>query len=213
MDAARLGLDVYSWTEQQIVGALRKGLNELEPEPSEEDGGVVPAADAATAQGDSLNAKMSQLLDRALDQNTTGSQTELYHHLLDQLVADEARIVGALSDGSVSPLVNVYDRSRKAVLENASLIGRTANVALMTMTPQYVGHLLALRLVVISPEDPALKTEYEVLMAETMVLNAIKAATKGPLPAKVDKFTLRLSELGRSLWAAASAHDSRDEWQ
>ena len=32
VDAARLGLDVYSWTEQQIVGALRKGLNELEPE-------------------------------------------------------------------------------------------------------------------------------------------------------------------------------------
>ena len=217
MDAARLGLDVYSWTEQQIVGALRKGLNELEPEVEDVD--VVSRADAPVAKAkpadadDTLNSKMSQLLNRALDQNTAGSQSELYHHLLDQLVADEARIVGALSDGSVSPLVNVFDRTRKAVLENAALVGRTANVALPQMTPQYVGHLLALRLVEIGPEDSALKTEYEVLMAETIVLNAIKAASKGPLPAKVEKLTLTLSPLGRSLWAAATAQDDQDGWR
>ncbi|KAB7758854.1 hypothetical protein MMUC44124_10470 [Mycolicibacterium mucogenicum DSM 44124] len=210
VDAARLGLDVYSWTEQQIVGALRKGLNELEPEDSDDD--VVSAPTEAPAE-ESLNSKMSQLLNRALDQNTAGSQTELYHHLLDQLVADEARIVGALSDGSVSPLVNVYDRTRKPVLENAALVGRTANVALPQMTPQYVGHLLALRLVEIGPEDSALKTEYEVLMAETIVLNAIKAASKGPLPAKVEKLTLTLSPLGRSLWAAATAEDDQNGWR
>jgi len=220
VDAARLGLDVYSWTEQQIVGALRKGLNELEPEDNDDD--IVSAADASApksssakpgASDESLNSKMSDLLNRALDQNTAGSQTELYHHLLDQLVADEARIVGALSDGSVSPLVNVFDRTRKAVLENAALVGRTANVALPQMTPQYVGHLLALRLVEIGPEDSALKTEYEVLMAETIVLNAIKAASKGPLPAKVEKLTLTLSPLGRSLWAAATAEDDQDGWR
>lgn len=212
VDAARLGLDVYSWTEQQIVGALRKGLNELEPEEGDDD--VISAGDTSKPadSDDSLNSKMSQLLNRALDQNTAGSQTELYHHLLDQLVADEARIVGALSDGSVSPLVNVFDRTRKAVLENAALVGRTANVALPQMTPQYVGHLLALRLVEIGPEDSALKTEYEVLMAETIVLNAIKAASKGPLPAKVEKLTLTLSPLGRSLWAAATAEDNQDGW-
>ncbi|MCX8560209.1 Abi-alpha family protein [Mycolicibacterium mucogenicum] len=220
VDAARLGLDVYSWTEQQIVGALRKGLNELEPEDTDDD--IVSAADtsaprsssANSAAGEeSLNSKMSQLLNRALDQNTAGSQTELYHHLLDQLVADEARIVGALSDGSVSPLVNVYDRTRKPVLENAALVGRTANVALPQMTPQYIGHLLALRLVEIGPEDSALKTDYEVLMAETIVLNAIKAASKGPLPAKVEKLTLTLSPLGRSLWAAATAEDDQNGWR
>ena len=220
VDAARLGLDVYSWTEQQIVGALRKGLNELEPEDNDDD--IVSAADASVpksssakpgASDESLNSKMSDLLNRALDQNTAGSQTELYHHLLDQLVADEARIVGALSDGSASPMVNVFDRTRKAVLENAALVGRTANVALPQMTPQYVGHLLALRLVEIGPEDSALKTEYEVLMAETIVLNAIKSASKGPLPAKVEKLTLTLSPLGRSLWAAATAEDDQDGWR
>ncbi|MDH6243236.1 Abi-alpha family protein [Mycobacterium sp. OTB74] len=222
VDAARLGLDVYSWTEQQVVGALRKGLSELDPEPADID--VEPAPADSEPQRDSqagsqpstragsLNTKMNQLLDRALDQNTAGGQAELYHHLLDQLVADEARIVGALSDGSVSPLVNVSDRTRKVMLENASLIGRTANVALPQMTPQYVSHLLALGLVEIGPEDPALKMDYEVLMAEMIVLAAVKAATKGPLPAKVEKLTLMLSALGRSLWAAA-AQDARDDWQ
>ena len=33
MDAARLGLDVYSWTEQQIVGALRDMVGLHRPFP------------------------------------------------------------------------------------------------------------------------------------------------------------------------------------
>ena len=52
------------------------------------------------------------------------------------------------------------------------------------------------------PEDPDMKDDYEVLMAETAVLDAIKNASRGPLSAKVDKFTLTLSGLGQSLWEA-----------
>jgi hypothetical protein len=90
----------------------------------------------------------------------------------------------------------------RAVLENASLIGRSANVALPAMVPSYVSHLLALGLVEVGPEDPDLKDDYEVLMAETSVLQAIKSASRGPLAAKVDKLTLTLSGLGQALWAA-----------
>ena len=151
---------------------------------------------------DSLSGKMSRLLDRALDQNTRGSQVELYHHLLDQLVADEARILGALSDGSASPMVNVYSWlgprvPGRATLENASLIGRTANVALPQMVPQYVGHLLSLGLVEKGPEDPALATEYEVLMAETTVLAAIKSASRGPTRRRSRSSTLSCPALAR----------------
>ena len=39
-------------------------------------------------------------------------------------------------------------------------------------------------------------------MAESMVLAAIKRASRGPISAKVDKFVLRLSGLGTSLWEA-----------
>ncbi len=76
------------------------------------------------------------------------------------------------------------------------------------MVPQYVSHLLSLGLVEAGPEDPpALATEYEVLMAETAVLAAIKSASRGPLTAKIDKSTLTLSPLGASLWAAATGGD------
>lgn len=160
-----------------------------------------------TPDSDTLSSKMRDLLERALDNSTSSSQMELFHHILDQLVADEARIIGALSDGSTSPLVNVHDWTRRrvqgrAVLENASLIGRTANVALPDMVPSYVSHLLSLGLVELGPEDEDLKDDYEVLMAESAVLQAIKTASRGPLAAKVDKYTLSLSGLGQALWKA-----------
>ena len=183
--AARVGLDVYSWAEEQVVDAIRHGLDSLDPAEALED---AAPEEAPAPDPDSLTGKLGRLLDRALDQNTRGSQVELYHHLLDQLVADEARILGALSDGSSSPMVNVYTWLSprvpgRAALEHASLIGRTANVALPQMVPQYVSHLLSLGLVEAGPEDPALATEYEVLMAETAVLAAIKSASRGPLAA------------------------------
>jgi hypothetical protein len=210
--AARAGLEVYSWAERQVVGALRQGFDAIDPPKSAAES--EPDSETTVPDPNSLTVKMTRLLDRALDQNTRGSQLELYHHLLDQLVADEARILGALSDGSTSPLVNVYSwlsqrAPGRAVLENAALIGRTANVALPSMVPQYVSHLLSLGLVQTGPEDPALDTEYEVLMAESTVLAAIKNASRGPLSAKVEKFTLSLSVLGTSLWEATTADDPR----
>jgi hypothetical protein len=202
---------VALWTGEQLLRLLRSQVDALAPsQPAE-----LPAAAPAQKQtATSLNAKMQTLLDRALDQSTRSSRTELFHHILDQLVADEARIIGALSDGSASPLVHVHAWVRprvsgRAVLENASLIGRTANVALPNMVPMYIGHLLSLGLVEAGPEDPGMKTDYEVLMAEGIVLQAIKDGSLGPLGAKVEKYTLRLSTLGQSLWAATMQEDSR----
>jgi hypothetical protein len=210
--AARIGLDVYSWAEEQVVGAIKHGLDSLDPADALEEAAPDHDPEPTKPNPDSLNGKMTRLLDRALDQNTRGSQAELYHHLLDQLVADEARILGALSDGSSSPMVNVYSWLSprvpgRAVLENASLIGRTANVALPQMVPQYVSHLLSLGLVEARPEDPDLATDYEVLLAESAVLAAIKSASRGPLAAKIEKSTLSLSSLGAALWAATTQDD------
>jgi Abortive infection alpha len=192
-------------TEQQILTMLQ--ILNGEPPPAREL--------AATPEAPrSLGSKMRTLLDRALDQSTSGSQVELFHHILDQLVADEARIIGALSDGSSSPAVNVFDWTRRrtqgrAVLENASLIGRNANVALPEMVPTYVSHLLSLGLVEMGPEDTDLKDDYEILMAETSVLRAIADASRGPLAARVDKRTLILSPLGHALWKATTQPERR----
>jgi len=189
-------------TQEQLIALLGD-----QPEESE-----APAATPESTVNEALGSKMRGLLDRALDNSTTSSQMELFHHILDQLVADEARIISALSDGSSSPLVSVHDWTRRrvqgrAVLENASLIGRTANVALPDMVPSYVSHLLSLGLVEVGPEDPDLKDDYEVLMAESAVLQAIKTASRGPLAAKVDTLTLTLSGLGQALWAATMQQD------
>jgi hypothetical protein len=192
-------------TQEQLIGLLGE-------KPDEPEAPARPQPTAQEPDPEALSSKMRGLLDRALDNSTSSSQMELFHHILDQLVADEARIISALSDGSTSPLVSVHDWTRRrmqgrAVLENASLIGRTANVALPQMVPSYVSHLLSLGLVEVGPEDPDLKDEYEVLMAEASVLSAVKTASRGPLAAKVDKFTLTLSSLGHALWAATMQQD------
>ncbi len=208
VDAAKTSMKLAAWGEEQLATLVKNRLEAIDaatPRPM-----TIATPEEPTAE--SLNTKMDRLLDRALDQSTAGSQVELYHRLLDQLVADEARIIGALSEGDASPLVNVHSwtRSRtpgQAVLEHACLIGRTANVALPGMVPQYVGHLLSLGLVETGPEDPAQKAEYEVLLAEPMVLQAIKSGSRGPLVARVEKLTLSLSSLGRVLWESAVLRD------
>ncbi|MFC6127256.1 DUF4393 domain-containing protein [Mycolicibacterium llatzerense] len=155
----------------------------------------------------SLHDKMNGLLDRAVEQTAHDSRIELYGRIIEQLVADEARIVGALSDGSSSPLVNVYAAApmrgaRRVVLEHASLIGRTAGVALPGLAATYVAHLLALGLVEVGGEDPAMTTEYEILMNERTVLRAMNIASTGPSSARVERRSLKLSPLGRDLWDA-----------
>ncbi|MDH6243718.1 Abi-alpha family protein [Mycobacterium sp. OTB74] len=203
LGAAKLGIKLAAWGGEQLAILGKSQIETIDVAPRQL---VIPAPEKPAEQ--SLNSKLGKLLDRALDQSTTDSRAELYHRLLDQLVADEARIISALSDGATSTLVNVYRRNRSGtsgqpVLENACLVGRTANVALPAMVPQYINHLLALGLVETGPEDPALKEDYEVLTAETMVLRAVKRASRGPLPARVELRTLCLSELGRGLWTAA----------
>jgi hypothetical protein len=156
-----------------------------------------------------LHDKLTRLLDRALEQSTTSSKQELYHRILDRLVPDEARILGALSDGSASPLVSVYARSLSGLpgeplLENACLVGRMANVSLPHLTPLYVSHLVSEGVVEVGPEDPSLKDDYMILVADKAVLKAVKAGSRGPIAPPIERRTLRMSALGKDLWSAAS---------
>ena len=205
----RRSIEFAGWSERQIFGLIRSGMHVSTTAVA-----ALPPADAEIEKSTddnsaSLDAKMHGLLDRAIGQNTASSRQELYHKVLDQIVPDEARIISALSDGSTSPLLNVYGRTLaglvgEVVLENMSLIGKTANLALPHLTPIYVSHLLSLGLVESGPEDSTMKDEYEILAADTAVLQAIKNAGRGPIPARIEKYTLRLSGLGLELWAAAS---------
>jgi hypothetical protein len=146
---------------------------------------------------------MQSLLSRSLQANTAGSRQEYYRTVLRQLLPDEARIIAALADGPPSPLVNILKRAGgEVVLENASLIGRTAAVTLPSMTAKYVTHLLELGLVEIGPEDEENKQGYELVLSERDVRSALKEGELSKLPARVQRRTLRLSAHGRDLWNA-----------
>jgi hypothetical protein len=203
------GRQVVGWTERQLLGALRSRLDiAAPPRPPRE-----LAAGTESRGGTPLRGKMDRLLDRALEQNSQAGRQELFHKIIDQLVPDEARIVGALSDGSASPMMHVYARTisgigGEPILENASLVGKMANVSLPHMTPVYVSHLLSLGLVETGPEDPQLKNDYQILGADGAVLRALKAGKRGPMEARAEKHTIRLSAFGRDLWAAATSGES-----
>lgn len=195
---------VAAWYERQLLGMLQTRLDSAVQASS-------PLALSAgpTQWAEGVDRRLGRLLDRALEQTTKAGRQELFHKILDQIVPDEARIIGALSDGSCSPLLHVHMRTRagmlgEAVLENMCLIGRSANLALPHLTPRYVSHLMTLGLVETGPEDPSLKTEYEILGADPGVLRAMRQAARGPLPARIEKQTLRLSALGLELWDAAT---------
>lgn len=200
---------------RSIGGAFVAGLTGSETAagaPAPRPATVVPRpapAQAAERRDPALGAKMDRLLSRALEQSTASGTEELFHRVLDQLVPDEARIISALSDGSASPMVSVHALTRAGLLgepliEHAALVGRTANVALPRLTPTYVGHLLSLGLLEPGPEDDGLKDEYQILMADNDVLRAIRKGSRGPVPARVERRTVRLSPLGLALWAAVT---------
>jgi hypothetical protein len=83
-----------------------------------------------------------------------------------------------------------------------------ANVSLPHLTPVYVSDLLAQGLVEVGPEDPALKDDYMILVADTAVLKAVKAGSRGPIAPPIERRTLQMSALGRDLWSEASGSTS-----
>jgi hypothetical protein len=148
---------------------------------------------------------MSALLSRSLQSDTASSRADYHLALLRQLVPDEARILAALAAGPPAPLVTIYRRgSSDVVLENASLVGRTAAVTVPSLTPRYVTNLHRLGLVEFGPEDENGKQGYELVLAERDSRAALKAGELGKLPARVERRTVRLSAHGRELWAATS---------
>lgn len=189
-----------SWYERQVMTVLRARMDALPPADPDVHG---PPAESERPLPD----RMRELLDRALEQDRRSGEGDLHSALLGQLVPDEARILAALSGGDAAPLVHVYAWSRagllgEPVLEDATLVGRTAGLALPDRAPVYVRHLRALGLVEVGPEAPELKTEYEILLAQDDVRAAVKQASVGPVAPRVSRHALRLSSLGHELWRA-----------
>ena len=183
--------------ERRAVRAIRAHLLDLDPPP---------APDVADEPADeSPTELLRSLLDRSMYTSPDDSRTTLYLDLLGALVPDEARILAALSDGSSYPVIHITEPGAAAapVLSNASTVGRASGVSLPRYTPLYLTRLLQLGLVEIGPEGTGMYDEYEMLLTDTAVNNALAQARRRVRSARVIRRTVRLTELGQELWEAA----------
>ncbi len=197
----RTNISVAESVADRSVRGLRSAASLVPSGKSQQESPQEHREDLRTA----LGARVSDLLVRALHDNPDSARLELFHRVVDQLTPDEARIVGALADGQVVPLVHVYGWTRAGILgaptlRNASLIGKLANVNLPELTPFYITRLRALGLVDVGPEVPDQKDDYQILMADPGVMKAVKKASRTPLTARTERHSLQLSDLGLELW-------------
>ncbi|CRK61222.1 hypothetical protein [Alloactinosynnema sp. L-07] len=154
-----------------------------------------------------MRLAMAELLERSVTDSKDAARDHYFESILRQLLPDEARIVSALSDGTVFPLVHLAARTsvaggQRLVLENASTVGKAAGVIQPGLTPVYVGRILRFGLAEVGEEDTSLGVAYEMAMTDDRVRDAetrIKAGGRfGP---RVIRLTLRISELGAQFWA------------
>lgn len=196
--------------EARLLAALRRRMDELASGAGE--GGPPRAAQAAQEAAASEcdpGVRLARLLDRSLEQREEAAERELLQRCVDQLCCDEARIIAALSDRQSAVACQVGAAFRVGltavpVLRYASRVGVEAGVMLRAQVPTYIAHLIALGLIETAPEDREQGDAYAMLMSDEIVCEAIRHIRQDlKLQARVRRFSLRLSALGRRLWARA----------
>jgi hypothetical protein len=209
------GLPGIGLLERQVERAERALLSELKriedaPEGHRREAGAAGAAETVVATPAQM---LDALLTRSMHQTPSQSLGSLVERRLSELVPDEARILAALADGSTYPLVHVHTggvgAGSRRVLANASSVGRAAGVALPQRVPVYVNHLRQLGLVETGPEDTARGDEYDILLTEPVVRAALQEA-RGRMAPRIVRRTVRISDLGRELWAACRPEGGGD---
>jgi hypothetical protein len=201
--------------ERFLLRQLKRHLDAVDPPrlspPPPASAPAAPAngrtATGVLAEPSAVNERMRALLSRSVHDTPAESRQTLHEVLVGELVPDEARILSALSDGTVYAMVHIAESGlvgkQTRVLENASIVGRAAGVALPDRVHLYVSHLRRLGLVESGPEDPSLRDEYDILLTDPKLRATIAAIGKGPLGARILRRTVRISDLGRELWDAA----------
>lgn len=150
---------------------------------------------------------LRELLRRSEQQSRDQAEREYFLMVLDRLLPDQARILAALSDGSVYPLLQVQAGSllgfgMHSVLECVSSVGKNAGVLCPELTPCYVQGLQALGLVEINSVETDELTKYELLETETVVRATMDLLKKSGKRSRIVRQTLRISPMGTRLWAA-----------
>ncbi|WP_293375048.1 Abi-alpha family protein [Nevskia sp.] len=198
--------------EKRILGELKSRLDRLEG--SGEQTVQVVAFSMETQSGHAPTRDLREpaemlreLLAISSEQSKEQAELAYYSSLLRNLLPDEARILSAVSDGGVYPLINLVALSKlgiqsHVVLENTCSVGRAAGVQLPEMTRGYIQRLMAAGLVETGPEDYALTTKYEILETDDVLRKLIAQMKVSGQRNQLKRRVLKISELGRNLWEA-----------
>lgn len=162
------------------------------------------------ASADDCRHQLAQLLASADNRSLDEACCQQYGAVLAQLCPDQAKMLAVLAPaGRRVPLVHVGAATlpggaiRHMVLENATALGREAGVTLREHVPRLVGHLRALGLLALGPEDSDAKAAYEMLGADTNVRAAlVQVKNELNLWPRVQRHTVALSPFGQELWQA-----------
>ena len=206
-----------SYAQEQLEKIERRVLSELKQRLDKVERSATVSVLAFSVETDSSQSKkrgpyapgelLRELLEISGEQNREQAQHAYYVAALKSLVPDEARILSALSDSQSYPLLHVMAGSRLGgathpVLQNVSNVGKIAGVQLLDLTPTYIRRLRDWELVQTAPESPELKTSYEVLETDDAVLKTVERVKKNGQRDVIQLRTLKMSDLGRALWAA-----------
>lgn len=195
-------LTTLTEVERVAVRAIRAHLAALEPASTD------TAGELDQEQPQSPNDVLRSLLDKSMYNPPDESRKALYLEILGGLLPDEARILAALSDGTLYPVIDVAEpqlgSTTAFVLTNASTVGRAAGVSLPHHTPLYLSRLVQAGLATIGPErGNSMYDDYEMLLTDAAVNLALAKARRGLRSARVIRRTVRITELGHELWEAA----------
>jgi len=195
--------------ERRVLGELKQRLDKVERSATVSvlAFSVQPESDKRRRGPHAAGELLRGLLEISAGQTRDEAEQAWRIAVLKSLVPDEARILSALSDSPGYPLLHVMAGTRLGggaypVLRNLSNVGRLAGVQLVELTPVYIRHLRDLGLVATGPENPDFKVKYEILENDGEVRRLIEALRKKGKRDVLVRRVLKLSEPGRSLWAA-----------
>ncbi len=199
--------------EVMVLEELKTRMDRLEPPARERfaDDPRPASTGVASCAPRTLGDRMGALMERAAEQSVEQARAALYHQIIDELVPDEARIIGALSEGARYPLVHVGLGPRvgptlRRIADNFSTLGKPAGVKLLDQVPAYLGHLRALGLLEAGAEDKELEIKYQILESDQMIRRAVEQVHIGTgMTVRYTRRTIYLSAFGLQFWQACQS--------
>ncbi|CAA0105953.1 Abi-alpha family protein [Zhongshania aliphaticivorans] len=157
--------------------------------------------------------RLQFIMQDAMEQTKEESIRSWANRVLDHLVADEVRILSALSDDSDHAVINVSGSQtltgqREVLLSGISSVSKPARVKVRALMPVYLSNLKSLGLVEFGANNVEFELEYQVLEADSDVMEVMAVAQKaGYFRVRCDRKTLRTSQAGSLFWEVCNAKE------